>query len=109
MKECRPETTVSVNFKPTVPITYDEHLKKHSLKIKIYVPEKYKYESKRSVLDKCELELRTEDMKYGKNVTFKGICNNQDENAAVLDYHFTVKANTRIIWATYRLPSVRVM
>lgn len=109
MKECRPETTVSVNFKPTVPIPYDQSLTPpDELKIKIYIPTKYKYQSKNSALDTCEIDLTTADMKYGKNITISGICNNIKNNRLVLDYHFTVVPNTRAIWYAYRLPSVRV-
>lgn len=99
---------MNITLRPTVPVVLVDGI--NYIELKVYVPRRYKGNNKQSVLDSCSLKLRTEDIKYGKQLEIKGICDNQEETDTSLEYHFFPEGSTHPLWGYYRysLPSVRV-
>lgn len=107
VQECEKDSTVTVSFRPTVPVVQDDMINLDYVPISIYVPSKFKKADKESAVDTCDLKLRTADIKTGKKIKIKGICDNQNEGTAMLEYHFAI-ANTHPFWGLYRFSSVKV-
>lgn len=107
VKECEPDKIVIVTFRPTVPVVPDDFSVLDYVPVKIYVPDQYKGKNRQSAVDTCDLKLKTEDMKIGKKLKIKGVCDNQNEGVTTLDYHFAIESNHQF-WGYYRPPSVRV-
>lgn len=108
MSECEKNSTVTVSFRPTVPVVPDDMTKFDYVPISIFVPSSFKEVDKESALDTCDLKLRTTDIKTGKKIKIKGICDNQNERkTAKLEYHFAI-TNTHPFWGLYRFSSVKV-
>jgi hypothetical protein len=106
VKDCSPTKNIIVTLRPTVPILPFMNLSgTDSVIVSVLIPEKG-----RVVVDKCSVELKTEDITYGKNITINGICDNQDDRRQSYSFRFKPETSSLDWFAgIYLMPSFQVL
>jgi hypothetical protein len=76
----------------------------------VVIPEKYTRQRREAAVDKCNVELKKEDVHKGKTITIRGICDNQQEETQSYFFHFkTATAIAHWDSSAYRMPSLQVL
>jgi hypothetical protein len=78
--------------------------------VSVLIPQKNKAQRRQAAVDKCKIELKTKDITYGKTITIRGICDNQQDERQSYFYHFKPETSSPS-WSDlgmYRMPAVKV-
>ena len=111
VKECNVAENITVTLRPTVPVLPDPNVPgSDSVDVSVLIPQKYKTERRQAAVDKCLVQLRTEDIARGKTITIKGVCDNQMDQMRSYSFRFKPKS-TSLSWQgveNYRMLSAKV-
>ncbi|XP_031570892.1 von Willebrand factor D and EGF domain-containing protein-like, partial [Actinia tenebrosa] len=108
VKECKGDRNATVTLRPTVPFL-PARFGLDSVTVSILIPEKYKAQKQQAAVDKCSVDLTTQDMTKGQSIAISGICDNLNEDRQSYLFHFR-PATSNPFWnsVAYRMPSLKV-
>ncbi|XP_031570867.1 von Willebrand factor D and EGF domain-containing protein-like [Actinia tenebrosa] len=105
---CKVKKNVTVTLRPTVPILSPLGLVGiDSVVVSVLIPQERKV-----FVDKCSVELRTEDINRGKTITISGICDEQEGNTNTSHsylFHFKPETSSPDWFSgVYEMPSMQL-
>lgn len=111
VKECSASTNITVTLRPTVPILKHKNIiDTDKVGVTILVPERYRNQRRQAAVDKCSIELKTEDITNGKTVTIIGICDGKEEEGAQTYFFYFKPESSSPHWTSflYKMPALQV-
>ncbi|XP_031549644.1 von Willebrand factor D and EGF domain-containing protein-like isoform X2 [Actinia tenebrosa] len=103
LTECKPNTSVFITFRPTVPLVSNGF--DGGLKVEAYLPRHYDQNWHQVAADTCNIFLKG---LAEKRIKLKGVCDIPNQQQTDLDFHFDLSPNAHLFWVRYRLKSVKV-
>lgn len=111
VKECNVSTNITVTLRPTVPILkFNQNDNTDNVVVNLHVPEKYRNQRRQAAVDKCSVDLKTEDIYEGKTITIKGICDGKENEGAQTYFFYFEQKTTNPHWISfkYKMPALQV-